>query len=312
MSVTNNNRNASNEACNKTDQLRNHFEYTSDSYWLLLPLILIVAFVAFLKKGLLRVLKLKARCNSFIFDGLGPKCKEVKDGAKRWPALHTLYTFPTAVYDASYFEKMVDRIWLSGMKNPRGVRNRYRIVVDALTEELFVILSKKQSVTILSLACGSAEAVLQAIANLGEDKNRVKLILLDQDQTALDYAKEQANVLGIEPQIIRASVARIAKLITHQVDIVEMVGLLDYLNDGTAQGIFERIYEKMVPGGLFVTANIVPNSETFFLQQCADWEMIYRTEAELEELCKFVFNSGVRLETEPLKVHSVAICRKNH
>lgn len=289
------------------------FELCVPAYPILLAAVWLVAGMAYAKKQVCKAIGYTPQCNSEFFDGIGPKCREVRKGAKRWPALHELYGYARdSVYEASPIGRMVDRLWLLGMKNPRGVRNRLRIVVSALSEELRAVLRREETVTILSLACGSAEAVFQAIATLGNDKHRVRLILLDQDQTAVAYAVNEAAKEGIEVQAIKASVARLKGVVKTKVDIVEMVGLLDYLSDGTAQGLFERIYEVLVPNGLFVTANILPNLEEPFLRHCADWEMVYRTPDKLRDLCGFVFNSGVEVTSEPLNIHAIAFCRKNH
>jgi len=292
---------------------QSELETTVPGYGLLLLAVWLVALIAYLKKALCGAIGVTPSCNSGLFDGLGVKCREIKEGAKRWPALHALYGYSRdSKYIASPVQRMIDRLWLLGMKNPRGVRNRLRIVVSALSEELRAVLQKKETVTVLSLACGSAEAVFQAIAALGNDKHRVRLVLLDQDQTAIAYATNEASRQGVSVETIKASVARLKGVVKTKVDIIEMVGLLDYLNDGTAQGLFERIYESLVPNGLFVTANIIPNLERPFLRYCADWEMIYRTPEKLSELCGFVFNSGVEVVNEPLNIHAIAFCRKNH
>lgn len=287
------------------------FELCVPAYFFILIAVWLVAATAYMKKRVCEAISYTPHCNSEFFDGIGPKCRQVKEGAKRWPALHTLYSYHRdSVYDASFLGRTIDRLWLLGMKNPRGVRNRLRIVIAALSEELRTVLRRKETATILSLACGSAEAVFQAIATLGDDKHRVHLILLDQDQTAIDYASAEAAKLGIQVETIRASVARLKGVVKTKADIVEMVGLLDYLSDGTAQGLFERVYDLLCPAGLFITANIIPNLEEPFLRNCADWDMIYRTSKELRELCGFVFNSSVEVVNEPLNIHAVAFCRK--
>lgn len=284
--------------------MKANFEGSYPLYFFVLLASWLAAGLAWTKKGVCRKFGLKPACNSALFDGAGPSCRAVKEGAKGWRALHTLYNGP--------FEHLADRFWLIGLKNPRAVRNRLRFVVAALHEELTRVLSQKESVTVLSLACGSAEAVFQAVAKLGAHKDRVRLILVDQDQTALDYAEAQAKKLGLRVEAHKSSVARLRRIVRgEKVDVIEMVGLMDYLDDGTATRLFETIYDSLQPRGMFITANVIPNPEVPFLRHCSDWEMIYRSDKELESLCAFIFNSETVVTVEPLGVHAIAVCRKD-
>jgi len=290
--------------------MKRDFERNYAGYFLVYMAAIIAGYTAKAKKAICRRFNIEPNCNSMVFDGLGPKCRAVKEGAKSWAALHTLYNFPQAKYKTNAIGRIVDLFWLLGLKNPRGVRNRLKIVTSRLSEECTRLLKEKQTITILSLACGSAEAVLSAVASLGADKDRVHVFLLDQEQSALDYAQREADRLGVKITTTKSSVARIRKVFKSKADIVEMVGLLDYLDDGTATRVFEMIQDAMIPDGMFITANIIPNEEITFLRYCSDWEMIYREPSRLKNLCGFVFNSHVELDTEPLRIHSVAICRK--
>ncbi len=282
----------------------------------LYPLVLTFAYLAtllaFIKQLLLGWINIEPQTNSLLFDGLGPMCRKVKEGAKGWQALHILYNFPTIHYESSFIRKLVDKFWLLGLKNPRGVRNRLRIVTDILSKELSQILVKKKSVTIVSLACGSAEATFQAVNSLGKDKNKVTIYLIDQDEEALFYARNEAKKNNIEVTAIKTSVARLRRVIHGKVDIIEMVGLLDYIDNGTATRLFEMIQDCLVPGGIFITANIIPNSEASFLRYCSSWSMIYRQPEELHNLCHFVFGSSTQLFIEPLRIHAICVCRKNN
>lgn len=291
------------------------FEGGYPFYFVVLLVSWIAALITLIKKTFCKIAHIELTCNSELFDGAGPQCRAVKEGAKSWKALHVLYNGP--------FNHPVDRFWLLGLKNPRAVRNRLKVVVQQLSTEIEKILEKKDLVTIISLACGSAEAVIQAISSLGDNKSRVKLILLDMAEDALNYARGECekagiDVVTIQSDIMRLIVAvhgkhRLPKLtpiinLLGQVDIVEMVGLLDYLNDDRAQDLFFAIKELLAPGGMFITANVIPNPEIFFLRLCSDWEMIYRQEHQLEKLCSKVFQTTVY--AEPLGIHAIAECRK--
>ena len=67
-------------------------------------------------------------------------------------------------------------------------------------------------------------------------------------------------------------------------DIIEMMGLTDYLRDTFAITLFKKIRRWLPPGGYFFTSNVHHNSEAYSLKAAMNWDMIYRTPAELEDL----------------------------
>lgn len=287
----------------------------------LYPLVLLAAWLAAaascVKKTLYRLVGVRPRFNSPFFDGSGgPQCRAAKEGAMGWRAMRAVYNGP--------FVHPADRFWLLGMRNPMGTRNRLRTVSRLLSAEIDRVLAEKGSVTIVSLACGSAEAVVRATAALGEKKSLVKLVVLDVADDALEYVRGECARAGVEVTTVKANILRLAAAVKSgrrpaglapitdllgQVDIVEMVGLLDYLKDEQALPVFAAVRELLVPGGLFVTANAMPNPEIPFLHWCSDWDMVYRRWDQLEALCAKVFVAEAC--PEPARAQVVAVCRKS-
>jgi len=110
-----------------------------------------------------------------------------------------------------------------------------------------------------------------------------------------------ANITNI-PQI-----RQIAK--NFQPDIVEMIGLLDYLRNQKAVSLFKAIKASLPSYGRFYTCNILPNPERIFLEQVIDWKMTYRTATELRQL---LLDAGfeetrARIIVEPMRIHAIAI-----
>ena len=165
----------------------------------------------------------------------------------------------------------------------------------------------------LSLACGSAQGVIEIMAEYKSRGIVVETLLVDLDQTALDYAQRMAEKYGVEDRIktVKTNVLRAGKIVRdNEPDIVEMVGLLDYLPQRTASELIKKIYASMTKGVLLV-ANINYNIERSFVQHVVNWRMIYRDPCELLELVNGAQFDEIRLVYQPLMIHGVLIACKN-
>jgi len=130
------------------------------------------------------------------------------------------------------------------------------------------------------------------------------------DQSALDRVKRVCEEKGICARYQRANVLGAGRILREfNPCVVEMVGLLDYLNNDTGANIFGRIADALPEGGVFITGNIVPNPEAWFLSVCLGWDMVYRTAEQLDQLCSMSFSSVETIE-EPMGVFAVSLCRK--
>ncbi len=291
---------------------RDAFERPYSLYFLSYLLVAAVATSSTIRRVLFRALRIKWTPKSFLIDRVGVKSKVVKDNAKGWRALAEMYHYGEQPYKASWLGRLVDRIWFTALSNPRGVRNRLRVVTDTLERGLISALRTTASkVRIASLACGSAEAVVDAVTRLSSwQKERVEIMFVDIEQSALDRVRCICDERGICASYTRANVfgaGRILKQFGPQ--IVEMVGLLDYLDESTGRNLFKRIADALPEGGVFITGNIVPNPEAWFLSACLGWNMVYRTAEQLDQLCSMSFSSVETIE-EPMGVFAVSLCRK--
>jgi len=195
--------------------------------------------------------------------------------------------------------------WISRMNNSRGVTNRKLIIIESLV----AILKKteKNEINFVSLASGSAEAVLEAIAQVPEKNIRVTLI--DSDPRAIEEAKRSVKAAGLmdkftflENNILMA----IRKL--HDVDVIEMAGFCDYLSDDKLAKFFQMIKGSLAPNGYFVTCNIMPNPEKIFLDWVLLWPMYYRSSLRFQYILKEAGFTCPQMIVEPLEVHVVAVC----
>lgn len=276
-------------------------------YLLSLPIMWILTIWVASKK---KVLRNKPKINTFWFDGLSLPCRRIKEGAGSWYALDIIYDFEFGQQNG--IRGKVSDYWI-GMINAQAVRNRLRLVKRELAETVREIAQEEKEVRLLSIASGSAQSVIEVMAELKDIDIRV--ILLDLDPLAIDYSRKVAKKYGVEDKItfVIESTSTLEEVMKEvRPHIIEMIGFLDYRPYAKAVRLVERIYKLLPPGGKFLTGNTHPNPEQYFLKWVINWAMIYR---KPEELGRILTGGGFTPENckiicEPHKVQCVAICHK--
>ena len=286
------------------------FELRRWLYILTMPISWLLTFWVMAKKTICRRLgKPDPHINTFLFDGLGLSNRAIKVGAASWKALDIIYNHPFG--QKKSVGGFIDDFWI-GMMNAQAVRNRLKLVKQEIRRAI-LNFSNHQEVRLLSLAAGSAQGVIEVMAELKSQGIRVRALLLDIDQTALDYAKQLASQYGVADQIetVKASVAQVIRVSQYfRPQVIEMLGLLDYIPQDKAIRLVGKIRESLETKGIFLTCNICHNPEMHFLKWVINWAMIYRTPAELSEIVTKAGFEDHRLIYEPLKIHGLVIAQK--
>lgn len=275
-------------------------------YVLALPVMWLLAFWAATKRWVRHLVGLPPGINSLWFDGLGESCKLVKGTAATTHALDEIYA---NVPRANGLGAWLDTFWLN-MRNCQAVRNRKKLVELQLMWAV-KCFEDQAEIFFLSIACGSAQAVVEGLVSLGELGRKVRVVLVDKDPMALGHALSLAKRHGLDKQFEAKCVTagRIEEL-GLQPHVVEMCGLLDYFPKPHAVRLLRKVRRVMASEGVLITCNIAPNPETPFVRHVVDWPMIYRTQSELEELLSEAGFEQFRLTYEPLQIHGVAVARK--
>lgn len=234
-------------------------------------------------------------------------------------ALEILYTRGVEEVDKKkpgIFKKAIHSIWFN-TNNPKSVRNRLRLVTHLLTQQIKKVASLKTELYILSIASGSARAVVEAIKQ-SNTESLIHANFLDKNLSALEYSKSLvAKLLIPDPaqydfRWIEDTAGNFPHHVHENLDIVEMVGLIDYFDDEKVVSLFKKIYSKLNDGGMFVCSNISDNSERRFVDNAIGWKMIYRSGERLAELAaeSGFIEKNIEVKYEPLKVHAVLIAHK--
>lgn len=274
------------------------------------PLIWMLTLWVILKKTILSLRGAIPRTNTWWVDGLSQECRQIKEGSGSWRALNIAYNHQ---FGKSGFRGKIEDFWLK-MLNGQAVRNRLRLVKREMKKAIREVAEKEREVRLLSIASGSAQAVVDVMSELKNEVD-IKAVLIDMDNTAIEYSRSLAREKGIEKQMtfIKGSAVNLNGITNgFRPQIVEMIGFLDYRPHNKAVSLIKRIYNFLPLGGKLLTSNICPNQEQLFLQWLFDWSMIYR---QPEELVQVIAESGFHLEAclferEPLEVYTLAICQK--
>lgn len=233
--------------------------------------------------------------------------KKVVDTVTTHEALEVLYINPSSHKEAG-LKRAANKFWFH-LRNPKAVRNRLKLVKKILYNT--IMNNTNDQVRILSLGSGSARAVLETVKDFQEEKHFF-IKLLDLNPVALEYSRALAATLGITEIIeyYNEKLSDLSKVFHEEYDIIEMVGLLDYIEEEKAIRVFKKIHSSLKPGGTLITCNISNNIEKAFVTEVINWKMIYRSSQDLIHLLSEAGFNDIEIQYEPLKIHAVTIGHK--
>lgn len=198
------------------------------------------------------------------------------------------------------------------MENRQAVTNRLKVAIELIANSLQEHAAEAE-IRLLSIASGSAQAVVEAM-KMHPELN-VKVLLIDFDESALREARKLVKESGLESRfsyLVDTTKALEKAGESFKPHIIEMIGFLDYRPRQKAISLIDRIRRQLLQSGVFLTCNIHYNREKIFLDWILLWPMIYRTDVEFAEL---VVEGGfapekVQIVYEPFKIHGIAVCKK--
>lgn len=265
---------------------------------------------------LLALLPLKMAQNVFLaFSGENGDTITVFKNVTKWKALEVLYTYPERRKKGKI--SLTDKFWQNFLDNARSIRNRLILVKKELNLAIQETSKDKELIHILSIGSGSARSVLETVSSYnGEFPNlQLKVMLIDMDPTAVEFSgilARKFNINGYATKLTGNFFRLERDAANFDPEIVELVGLLDYLTDKQATVLLSKVFRILAPKGYVITGNITPNIEVPFITKGVNWPMIYRTPKELQNLLEkagFSFEN-IRIKEEPLGIHLTAIAQK--
>lgn len=186
------------------------------------------------------------------------------------PALKAWAAYMPGGFATHYVHNPDHKKLKDGKKVDYITRNLFRHSADAigLRSRAYVMmwflkkaLKGKKSVTWLSIASGTGQATYDAVTHLDI---HTTIHLLDIDDDALEFAKKLAPTYGIDAKTLHASHLNVtdekpyeAYLKKSQPDVVEAMGLAEYLDDETLVSLIKRTLVCLKPGSVFIFTNML-------------------------------------------------------
>lgn len=184
----------------------------------------------------------------------------------------------------------------------QGVRNRYQIVRD--------ILSKSETGgDILSIACGSAQAVIHGAKDLINNGTNVNLILTDSSEYALDLSRCRAKEAGIIKSVefhkipfwkLKREFPNLKTIFT------EGCGIADYLKDNHVVALAEYALSTLQDSGHLVMSGMNQTPHAKMLSKPYNWDIEYRPPKKFGELMQKAGGKNIKIYVEPWEIYYVA------
>jgi SAM-dependent methyltransferase len=171
----------------------------------------------------------------------------------------------------------------------RSVRERRRL----LSSRIDACAQRTRKPTIFAVACGHLRELSECAALHERGLGAVRA--LDQDRESLD---EVTRTFGGFPEVIPVA-GSVRDLLRRTVevpasDLVYAAGLYDYLPDGVAMALTQRLFDLVAPGGELLIGNFVPDFPgVAYMEAFMDWALLTRSEIDLRGLCDGIPASSI-------------------
>ncbi len=152
------------------------------------------------------------------------------------------------------------RLFRHGL-DPVGVRSR-TLVAGWLAKQ-YVSKKSPEQLNWLSLAGGTAAPSLLMLHASEADVSRVRYTNIDIDKKSIDIAKELVAIEGIpksQTKLVTGDIFDKQLLARHlkkgSADIIDLMGIFEYLDDKQSVQLLKSSYELLKPGGLIIACNM--------------------------------------------------------
>ena len=199
-------------------------------------------------------------------------------------ALHPIYEY--SVDDEQY--TTWDHRWQSSYA-AQSLRFRFNWIQQQIEQILHELTQAipADPINVISLGAGTGLAFLNSLQQI-DDLRRVKVLLVDQDQRAVERAQAQINAMNltnsVEP-ILGTSSDVLDQFADNYFHLVELVGIAEYVTDDWLEAEARKIARVLNPQGSYIGAAISSDEESGFAHKVLHWPtMQYRSEDRLREI----------------------------
>ena len=230
---------------------------------------------------------------------------------------------------ASLFAKIFN-VWLVQQGSAAAHRNRLTYLTKCIEMETLRAGRKGKKARVFNFACGPAIEVQQFL-DYSPLSDQVEFTLVDFDSETLAHTQRAINSIKdrfgwqTSVQFQKKSVLQLIKeghkpvatggKAAGEYDFIYCAGLFDYLTDHACKQLVKIFYRWLAPGGLLVVTNVTPlTSNQGSLELILDWHLIYRTAAQLKQVCSDIIpEDEVRIKSDKTGINIFLEARKpNH
>lgn len=185
-----------------------------------------------------------------------------------------------------------------------GIRTRAKVMRDVVERSTHGV-DASADLRWVSLACGAAVPVLDAVSAV--PAGRVRLVLVDMDRASLDFAGDLAAAQGLtegedfellERNLVSGVVARtelVEELGEGTAHVVDALGIFEYFSDASCVRLLRNAYRLVAPGGVLVVSNMLSDRPQLALnRRGVGWPTI--VPRSVEDLTALVAAAGLPLE----------------
>lgn len=142
---------------------------------------------------------------------------------------------------------------------------------------------KERSFKIMDLASGPCRDMKELLDEMAPVSGDIAIDCFDQDQGAIDYAKNLLGRYSSSVTFYRENAVRIAfkkEMPKEKYDLIFSLGLFDYLDDRIAQRLVAALKKLLKENGVLFVANFGEkhqNPSFYFLEWVGEWQLVYRS-----------------------------------
>jgi hypothetical protein len=204
--------------------------------------------------------------------------------------------------------RLADKLFCTLGTIPMALRNRRKLGGRVLAR--LIAAADHEPVEVLCLGAGPGHVVHDA---LNECDRPARATLVDLSGGAFDHGRELATKHGTHERVrfVQGDVRDVAGMLDRPPDIVQMLGICEYLSDESLREIARAVAAVMPRGSAIVFNSISPSHGTDrFFRRVFGLHMNHRTPEELQDLFSPAGFSDFVALPEPLGVYHVIIGRK--
>lgn len=211
------------------------------------------------------------------------------------------------------FGRWLDRRLLD-LPAVRSFRSRFHAARDELAAFLRLRAGVPGRLDVLSAPCGIPRELVEGNrtfrASGGPARATVTFHGLDLDARALEEAVSFTREEALDPFVaLRGDIFDPASYPT-DMDFITSTGLAEFLDDDRLVDLYTIFFERLRPGGVFVTSGMRGQPLSDYLLRLAELTVHYRTAADLERLASRLPFSRIETRVDDLGLQSILIARR--